>query len=134
MITLAGWEHSGGGEPVGAAIDDGENRLGPETNNDITERKRAEKRYTRRKRSWRMSRAWRSERDERLIAHEVNQHSLLLSPTPMPVYAGSPAITDLHEARQAWRIIKDGNRASEVIRRVRALVKKSLRRRLAQHQ
>jgi C4-dicarboxylate-specific signal transduction histidine kinase len=61
------------------------------------------------------------------IAHEVNQPitaTVTNARTGLRWLAAQPP--DLEEARQALgRIIKDGNRAGEVIARIRSLVKKS---------
>ncbi len=61
------------------------------------------------------------------IAHEVNQPiaaAITNAGTALRWLAAQPP--DLDEARQALgRIVKDGNRAGEIIRRIRALVKKS---------
>jgi PAS domain S-box-containing protein len=64
------------------------------------------------------------------IAHEVNQP---IAATVTNAQAGlhwlSCPSPDLEEARQAFaRIVKDGNRAGDVITRIRALIKKAPRR------
>jgi signal transduction histidine kinase/ligand-binding sensor domain-containing protein len=65
------------------------------------------------------------------IAHEVNQPiaaAITNAGTALRWLAAQPP--DVDEARQALgRIVKDGNRAGEVIRRIRGLVKKSPPRR-----
>jgi two-component system sensor kinase FixL len=99
-----------------------------ETNNDITERKRTEEAV--RKAQVELAHVTRVSSLGELtasIAHEVNQ------PLAAVVTNGNACRRwlarqppDLFEAQQAVeRIIKDGNRASEVIGRIRALVKRT---------
>ena len=99
-----------------------------ETNNDITERKRAEEALHKAQAELaHVTRVATLGEMSASIAHEVNQ------PLAAVVTNANACLRwlarqspDLDEARQAvGRIIKDGNRASEVIGRVRALVKKS---------
>jgi PAS domain S-box-containing protein len=97
-----------------------------ETNNDITERKRAEEALQ--KAQAELAHVTRLTTLGELtasIAHEVNQPLAAIvtnSNACLRWLAGEPP--NLDKTRQAiGRIIKDGNRASEVISRIRALVK-----------
>jgi two-component system sensor kinase FixL len=97
-----------------------------ETNNDITERKQAEEALQ--KTQTELARVTRVTTLGELtasIAHEVNQPLAAIvtnSNTCLRWLAADPP--NLDKTRQALgRIIKDGNRASEVISRIRALVK-----------
>jgi C4-dicarboxylate-specific signal transduction histidine kinase len=97
-----------------------------ETNNDITERKRAEEALQ--KAQAELAHVTRLTTLGELtasIAHEVNQPLAAIvtsSNTSLRWLASQPP--NLEKTRQALgRIIKDGNRASEVISRIRALVK-----------
>ena len=99
-----------------------------ETNNDIIEHKRAEEALHKAQAELaHVTRVATLGEMSASIAHEVNQ------PLAAVVTNANACLRwlarqspDLDEARQAvGRIIKDGNRASEVIGRVRALVKKS---------
>jgi two-component system sensor kinase FixL len=97
-----------------------------ETNNDITERKQAEEALQ--KAQGELARVTRVTTLGELtasIAHEVNQPLAAIvtnSNTCLRWLASQPP--NLDKTRQAiGRIIKDGNRASEVISRIRALVK-----------
>ncbi len=99
-----------------------------ETNNDISERKRAEEKL--RKAQAELAHVTRLTTMGELatsIAHEVNQ------PLAAIVNNGGACLRwltgdspNLEEAREtARRVIRDGNRASEVISRIRALVRKT---------
>ena len=99
-----------------------------ETNNDITERKRAEEAMTRAQAELtHVTRVSTLGEMTASIAHEVNQ------PLAAVVTNGNACLRwlagetpNLAEAREAiLRIIREGNRAGEVIGRIRALVKKS---------
>jgi two-component system sensor kinase FixL len=97
-----------------------------ETNNDITERKRAEEALQ--KSQAELAHVTRLTTLGELtasIAHEVNQPLAAIvtnSNACLRWLAGEPP--NLDKTRQAiGRIIKDGNRASEIISRIRALVK-----------
>jgi two-component system, LuxR family, sensor kinase FixL len=99
-----------------------------ETNNDITERKRAEEALQKTQAELaHVTRVTALGELTASIAHEVNQ------PLAAVVTNGNACLRwlarqppDLLEAQQAvGRIIKDGNRASEVIGRIRRLVKKA---------
>ena len=97
-----------------------------ETNNDITERKRAEEALQ--KAQAELAHVTRLTTLGELtasIAHEVNQPLAAIvtnSNACLRWLAGQPP--NLEKTRQAiGRIIKDGNRASEIISRIRALVK-----------
>ncbi len=97
-----------------------------ETNNDITERKRAEEALQ--KAQAELAHVTRLTTLGELtasIAHEVNQPLAAIvtnSNACLRWLAGEPP--NLDKTRQAiGRIIKDGNRASEIISRIRALVK-----------
>jgi two-component system sensor kinase FixL len=102
-----------------------------ETNNDVTERKRAEEALQKTQAELtHVARVTTLGELTASIAHEVNQ------PLAAIVTNGNACLRwltrqppDLLEAQQAvGRIIKDGNRASEVIGRIRTLVKKSSQR------
>ena len=97
-----------------------------ETNNDITERKQAEEALQKTQGELaRVSRVTTLGELTASIAHEVNQPLAAIvtnSNTCLRWLAGQPP--NLDKTRQAiGRIIKDGNRASEIISRIRALVK-----------
>ena len=117
-----------------------------ETNNDVTQRKRAEEEVRKLKEA---QIAERNRAEEALhraqaelahvtrvttvgemtaaIAHEVNQPraAVVTNAGACLRWISGPS-PDLEEARQALgRIVRDGNRAGEVIARIRALVKKS---------
>ena len=99
-----------------------------ETNNDISERKRAEEALQEtRGELAHVTRVTTLGELTASIAHEVNQPLAAVITNGnacLRWLAGQPP--NLDEARQAvGRIIKDGNRASEVIGRIRALVKKA---------
>jgi two-component system sensor kinase FixL len=103
-----------------------------ETNNDITERKRMQEALNDAQANLaRANRVILLGEMTASIAHEVNQ------PIAAVVTGASAGLRwlsaeppNLEEARQALgRIVKDGNRASEVISRIRALVKKAPPRR-----
>jgi two-component system sensor kinase FixL len=99
-----------------------------ETNNDITERKRAEEALQRvQSELAHVSRVMTLGELTASIAHEVNQPlaAIVTNSNACLRWLGG-ATPNLAEARQAVeRIIKDGYRASEVISRVRSLVKKA---------
>jgi PAS domain S-box-containing protein len=99
-----------------------------ETNNDITERKRAEEALQKvRTELAHVSRVMTLGELTASIAHEVNQPlaAIVTNSNACLRWLGG-AQPNLVEARQAVeRIIKDGYRASEVIARVRTLVKKA---------
>ena len=99
-----------------------------ETNNDITERKRAEEALQKAQAELaHVTRVATLGEMSASIAHEVNQPlaAVITNANACLRWLARPS-PNLDEARQAVeRIVKDGNRASEVIGRVRALVKKS---------
>jgi PAS domain S-box-containing protein len=99
-----------------------------ETNNDITERKRAEEALQKVQTELaHVSRVMTLGELTASIAHEVNQPlaAIVTNSNACLRWLGG-ATPNLVEARQAVeRIIKDGYRASEVISRVRTLVKKT---------
>ena len=99
-----------------------------ETNNDITERKRAEEALQRAQAELtHVTRVATLGEMSASIAHEVNQPlaAVITNANACLRWLARPS-PNLDEARQAVeRIVKDGNRASEVVGRVRALVKKS---------
>ena len=99
-----------------------------ETNNDITERKHAEEALQRVQMELaHVSRVMTLGELTASIAHEVNQPlaAIVTNSNACVRWLGS-ATPNLVEARQAVeRIIKDGYRASEVISRIRTLVKKA---------
>jgi two-component system, LuxR family, sensor kinase FixL len=99
-----------------------------ETNNDITERKRAEEALSKAQTELaHITRVMTMGELAASIAHEINQ------PLAAVVTNGSACIRwltrsqpDLEEARDAvQRIIRDGKRASEIIARIRALLKRA---------
>jgi two-component system, LuxR family, sensor kinase FixL len=99
-----------------------------ETNNDITERKRAEEALSKAQTELaHITRVMTMGELAASIAHEINQ------PLAAVVTNGSACIRwltrsqpDLEEARDAvQRIIRDGKRASEIIARIRALLKRT---------
>jgi len=99
-----------------------------ETNNDITGRKRAEEALHKAQGELaHVTRVATLGEMSASIAHEVNQTlAAVITNANACLRWLARQSPDLDEARQAiGRIIKDGNRASEVIGRVRALVKKS---------
>jgi two-component system, LuxR family, sensor kinase FixL len=99
-----------------------------ETNNDITERKQAEEAL--RKAQSELAHVTRVMTMGELtasIAHEVNQplSGVVTNSNACLRWLAAP-IPNLDEARQAVsRIIRDGNRASDIITRIRALVRKT---------
>ena len=99
-----------------------------ETNNDVTERKRAEEALQKvRTELAHVSRVMTLGELTASIAHEVNQPlaAIVTNSNACLRWLGG-ATPNFAEARQAVeRIIKDGYRASEVISRVRSLVKKA---------
>jgi PAS domain S-box-containing protein len=99
-----------------------------ETNNDITERKRAEEALQKvQTELTHVSRVMTIGELTASIAHEVNQPlaAIVTNGNACLRWLGG-ATPNLSEARQAvQRIIKDSYRASEVIARIRTLVKKS---------
>jgi two-component system sensor kinase FixL len=103
-----------------------------ETNNDITERKRMQEALNEAQANLaRANRVILLGEMTASIAHEVNQPIAAVvtgAGAGLRWLAAQPP--DLEEARQALhRIVKDGGRASEVISRIRALVKKAPPRR-----
>jgi PAS domain S-box-containing protein len=99
-----------------------------ETNNDITERKRAEEEMQKaRAELAHVTRVGTLGEMTASIAHEVNQPlAAIVTNANACLRWLARQDPDLDEAREAVsRIIKDGNRASEVVGRIRALVKKS---------
>ena len=104
-----------------------------ETNNDITERKRAEEALSKAQTELaHITRVMTMGELAASIAHEINQ------PLAAVVTNGSACMRwltrsqpDLEEARDAvQRIIRDGKRASEIIARIRALLKRTATNRL----
>ncbi|MGH7871138.1 MAG: ATP-binding protein [Candidatus Binatia bacterium] len=99
-----------------------------ETNNDITERKRAEEAlHNAQTELAHVTRVATLGEMSASIAHEVNQPlAAVITNANACLRWLARQSPNLDEARQAVeRIVKDGNRASDVIGRVRALVKKS---------
>ena len=105
-----------------------------ETNNDITERKRAEEALSKAQTELaHITRVMTMGELAASIAHEINQ------PLAAVVTNGSACMRwltrsqpDIEEARETvQRIIRDGKRASEVIARIRALLKRTATIRLA---
>ena len=104
-----------------------------ETNNDVTERKRAEEALGKAQTELaHITRVMTMGELAASIAHEINQ------PLAAVVTNGNACMRwltrsqpDLEEAREAvQRIIRDGKRASEVIARIRALLKRTATNRL----
>jgi PAS domain S-box-containing protein len=124
VVVASRWslQRDGQGNPVAVL----------ETNNDVTEVKRAEEALQKSQAELtHVARIATMGEMTASIAHEVN-HPLAAVVTNANAclrwLAGQPS--NLEEARNAVRrIIKEGNRASEVISRIRALVKKSPSRR-----
>jgi two-component system sensor kinase FixL len=120
VVVASRWalQLDGQGEPIAVL----------ETNNDITERKRAEQALHKAQAELaHITRVATLGEMTASIAHEVNQPlaAVVTNANACLRWLAGQA-PNLDEARQAiGRIVKDGHRASEVIGRIRALVKKS---------
>jgi two-component system, LuxR family, sensor kinase FixL len=120
VVVASRWalQLDGQGEPIAVL----------ETNNDITERKRAEEALHKAQAELaHITRVATLGEMTASIAHEVNQPlaAVVTNANACLRWLAGQA-PNLDEARQAiGRIVKDGHRASEVIGRIRALVKKS---------
>lgn len=120
VVVASRWslQLDGGGTPIAVL----------ETNNDITERRRAEEALHKAQAELaHVTRVATLGEMTASIAHEINQPlaAIVTNASACLRWLARPA-PDLDEARAAVeRIIRDGNRASAVIGRVRALAKKS---------
>ena len=124
------WNPGDGGEPLVGATDEQGDPVGfLETNNDITERKRADETVRQAQADLaHMSRVTTMGELTASLAHELNQ------PIAAALTDASTCIRwltrdqpDLEEAREAaMRVIKDGTRAAEIISRIRSFYRKGV--------